>query len=74
MNQLTVKCMSHLKPSSHVRTYLRILDPNVLRTLLVDEGIVGEIVDQFRHYMLLSGYLHVEREVIVSDGMWMEIF
>ena len=36
---------------------------------LVDKGEVGDIVDKFRHKMLLSGYSHREREIIVSEGI-----
>ena len=36
---------------------------------LVDKGIVGEIKNQFRHKLLLSGYSHVELDVIVSEVM-----
>ena len=35
----------------------------------MDEGIIGEIEDQFRHKLLLSGYSHVELDVIVSEVM-----
>ena len=36
---------------------------------LVDEGMVGDLIDKFRHKLLFSGYSHVEREIIVSEGI-----
>ena len=36
---------------------------------LVDQGEVGEMIDKFRHKLLLSGYSQKEREIIVSEGV-----
>ena len=36
---------------------------------LVEQGEVGELVDKFRHKLLLSGYSQKEREIIVSEGV-----
>ena len=36
---------------------------------LVDMGLVGEMIDEFRYKLLCSGYSQMEREIIVSGGV-----
>ena len=36
---------------------------------LVEKGEVGEIIDKFRHKLMVSGYTMKEREIIVSEGV-----
>ena len=36
---------------------------------LVEQGVVGEMIDKFRHKLYLSGYSQKEREIIISEGV-----